>query len=66
MYQFKHHIYRIAEAVGTVILSVLLVDGSRFEDARVRFTGDAYTWIRLSILQQNVIMRLVLFDEVVL
>jgi hypothetical protein len=66
MDQFQHHIYGIPEAVWTIVLSTPLIDSPRLEDPRVGFFRNADRGIRLSVLEQNIVMRLILLDQVIL
>ena len=66
MDQLQYCIYRITERVRTIIFACFLINRTCFEDARVRFFGNADRWIALSVFEEDVIMRLILFDQVVL
>lgn len=66
MYYIKHRVSRIAKAVWTEVLTYVLVFLARFEYTRKCFTGDADIRITLSVLEQDVVARLVLLDQVVL
>ena len=65
MDKLQHQINGISKTVGTVILAVFLVDRSCFEDPGVGFTRDTDGRIGFPVLEQDVIMRLILLDEVV-
>jgi hypothetical protein len=62
MNQLQYHVHRVAEAEGTIVFSAFLVDGSGLEYPRVGFSRNADGRIALSVLEKNVIVRLVLFD----
>ena len=66
VYQLQYQLYRIAEAVGSVILSAFLIDHPRFEDPGEWFARNAYVRIALPVFEQDVIARMVLLDEIVL
>lgn len=66
MYQFNYQIHCIAETVRTVVVSPLAVDRPCFEDTRVGLARDADTRVRLAVFEQNVVVRLVFLDQVVL
>ena len=62
MNQLQYHVHRIAEAEGTIVFSAFLVYGTCFEYPRKWFSRYADGRITLSVLEKNVIVRLVLFD----
>jgi hypothetical protein len=66
MDQFKDSIYRIAETIGSVVLTGFLIDGTSLEYPRERLSCDTDTGITLSVFEQDVIVRLILLDEVIL
>ena len=66
MNQIQYGLNRITETIGSVILTCFLIDGTCFKDPGVGFFGDANGWITFSVLEQNIVMRLVLLNEVVL
>ena len=66
MDQFQHNIYGVAKTIRTIILTTFLIDGSRLEDPGVWFFRDTDRRIALSVFEQNVIVRLILLDEVIL
>jgi hypothetical protein len=65
MDQFKDSIYRIAETIGSVVLTGFLIDGTSLEYPRERLSCDTDTGITLSVFEQDVIVRLILLDEVI-
>ena len=66
MDQLQHNIYRITKTIWPVIFATFLIDGSRLEDPGVWFFRDTDRRIALPVFEQNVIVRLILLDEVVL
>ena len=64
--QIQYGIHSITETVRTVILTDFLIDRSCLKDSRIRFFGDADTRVRFPVFEQDVIMRLILLDEVIL
>ena len=66
VYQLYHQVHRIAETIGPVVLPCAFHDMACLEDTRKLLLGNADTRITLAVLQQDVVMRLVFLDEVVL
>ena len=66
MDQFQYQIYRVAKTIGTVVLSCFFVYCPCLEDTGILLLGNTDTWIGFAVLEQDVIVRLVLLDEVVL
>lgn len=66
MDQLQHNIYGITKTIWPVIFPTFLIDGSRLEDPGVWFFRDTDRRIALPVFEQNVIVRLILLDEVVL
>ena len=66
MDKFNHQIHRVAETVRTIVIAPFLIDGACLEDTRVGFSRDADAGIRLAVFEQDIVMRLILLDEVVL
>jgi hypothetical protein len=52
-------------AVRTIVSAVFLVYVSGLEDARIIFIGNADAWIRLTILQKNIVAWIVFLDKTV-
>jgi hypothetical protein len=65
MDQFENGIYRIAETIGSVVLTGFLVDSTSLEYPRERLSCDTDTGITLSVFKQDVIVRLILLNEVI-
>ena len=62
----EHGVHRPDVAVRAVEGAPFLVYGARLEYARKVFVGDADRGIRLAVLQQDVVARLVFLDKTVL
>ena len=66
MYHFQHQVNRIGEAIRPEVFSCFFVHLARLEDTRIRLFGDTYTRIAFAVLQEDIVVRLIAFDEVVL
>ena len=66
MDQLEHQVHRIAETEGAVVLAQALVDRTGLEDSRIGFAGDADTRVGLAVLEQDIVVRLILLDKIVL
>ena len=66
MNQFEHRISCIGKTVWSKIFRTSFVHLTSFEYARIRLARDTYIWITLAVFKQNVVVRLILLDKVVL
>ena len=66
MNDIEYQIYGACPAVRTEVFAMKLIDSARFEYSRIGFSSNADTGITFAILEENIIVRLITLNQIIL
>ena len=66
MNDIEYQIYGACPAVRTEVFAMKLIDSARFEYPRIGFSSNADTGITFAILEEDIIVRLITLNQIIL